>query len=161
MLYTIGDVSEKTGLPAPTLRYYDKEGLLPFVNRGNGGIRKFQETDLEWLRLIECLKASGLQIKDIKRYIDLFVQGDSTIEERRQMFYTQKENVEQEIELLQGTLDLLTYKCWFYDTAIELGSTEAVKNLQENQIPAKIKKIKAKMKRFDCCGKKRQNRKSA
>ena len=74
MLYTIGDVVEKTGLSAPTLRYYGKEGLLPFVNRGNGGIRKFQETDLEWLRLIECLKASGLQIKDIKRYIDLFVQ---------------------------------------------------------------------------------------
>lgn len=157
MLYTIGDISEKTGLPAPTLRYYDKEGLLPFVNRGNGGIRKFQETDLEWLRLIECLKASGLQIKDIKRYIDLFIQGDSTLEERRRMFYTQKENVEREIKLLQDTLDLLTYKCWFYDTAIELGSTDAVKNLQEDQIPSKIKKIKTKTKHFDCCGKKRRN----
>ena len=156
MLYTIGDVSERTGLPAPTLRYYDKEGLLPFVNRGNGGIRKFQETDLEWLRLIECLKASGLQIKDIKRYIDLFIRGDSTIEERRQMFYTQRENVKREIELLQSTLDLLTYKCWYYDTATELGSTEAVKNLSEDQIPSHIKKIKAKMKRFHCCSKKKK-----
>ena len=159
MLYTIGDVAEKTGLPAPTLRYYDKEGLLPFVNRGNGGIRKFQETDLEWLRLIECLKASGLQIKDIKRYIDLFVQGDSTIEERRRMFYTQKESVKKEIELLQGTLDLLTYKCWFYDTASELGGVEAVKNLPEEQIPPHIRKIKEKMKRFHCCAKKKKSEK--
>ena len=155
MLYTIGDISEKTGLPAPTLRYYDKEGLLPFVNRGNGGIRKFQETDLEWLKLIECLKASGLQIKDIKRYIDLFMQGNSTIEERRKMFYEQKENVEQEIELLQGTLNLLTYKCWFYDTASELGSTEAVKNLPESEIPPHILAIKEKMKKFNCCKKKK------
>ena len=156
MLYTIGDVSEKTGLPAPTLRYYDKEGLLPFVNRGNGGIRKFQETDLEWLRLIECLKASGLQIKDIKRYIDLFIQGDSTIEERRQLFYAQKASVEQEIELLQGTLNLLTYKCWFYDTAAELGSVEAVQSIPEDQLPPQIRKIKAKMKRFQCCAKKKK-----
>ena len=116
MLYTIKDVSKKTGLPAPTLRYYDKEGLLPFVNRGNGGIRRFQETDLVWLKVIECLKASGLQIKDIKRYIDLFIQGDETLEERRQLFYTQKESVEKEIKLLKETLDLLTYKCWLYDT---------------------------------------------
>ena len=157
MLYTIGDVSERTGLPAPTLRYYDKEGLLPFVNRGNGGIRKFQETDLEWLRLIECLKASGLQIKDIKRYIDLFIQGDSTIEERRKMFYAQKKSVEREIELLQDTLNLLTFKCWFYDTALELGSTEAVKNLPEDQIPPHIKKIRKKMKQFNCCNTKPDN----
>ncbi|MBR1777152.1 MAG: MerR family transcriptional regulator [Alphaproteobacteria bacterium] len=157
MLYTIGDVSERTGLPAPTLRYYDKEGLLPFVNRGSGGIRKFQETDLEWLRLIECLKASGLQIKDIKRYIDLFIQGDSTIEERRQMFYAQKENVEREIKMLQSTLDLLTYKCWFYDMAVELGSTEAVKNLTEEQLPPHIKKIKAKMNKVQYATKKKKD----
>lgn len=148
MLYTIGDVSEKTGLPAPTLRYYDKEGLLPFVNRGNGGIRKFQDTDLEWLRLIECLKASGLQIKDIKRYIDLFIQGDTTIQERRKMFYDQKECVEEDIKALQNTLDMLTYKCWFYDMALELGSVEAVKNLPDSEIPEKIRKLKAKINRM-------------
>ena len=153
MLYTIKDVSKKTGLPAPTLRYYDKEGLLPFVNRGNGGIRKFQETDLVWLKVIECLKASGLQIKDIKRYIDLFIQGDETLEERRQMFYTQKESVEKEIKLLKETLDLLTYKCWLYDTAVELGNLEAVENMSEDEMPPQIKKLKTKLK-FDCCSKK-------
>ena len=154
MLYTIGDVSEKTGLPAPTLRYYDKEGLLPFVNRGNGGIRKFQETDLEWLRVIECLKASGLQIKDIKRYIDLALQGDATLEERRRIFYAQKENVEREIRLLQKTLDMLKFKCWFYDTATELGSADAARNIPEDEMPPQIRKIREKTKNFDCCGKK-------
>ena len=151
MFYTIGEVSEKTGLPAATLRYYDKEGLLPFVSRGNGGIRKFQEKDLDWLSLIECLKASGLQIKDIKRYIDLYAQGDSTLEERRRMFYSQKENVEREIRLLQETLDLLTFKCWFYDTAIELGGAEAVRNMPEEKIPLRIRKIGKKTGCFHCC----------
>ena len=149
MLYTIKEVSKKTGLSAPTLRYYDKEGLLPFVNRSNGGVRKFQETDLEWLKVIECLKASGLQIKDIKHYIDLCLQGDSTIEERRQIFYARKENVEREIKLLRETLDLLTYKCWLYDTAAELGSVDAVHDIDEDKIPPHIKKIK-KMLKFDC-----------
>ena len=156
MLYTIGDISKKTGIPAPTLRYYDKEGLLPFVNRSNGGIRKFRESDLEWLRIIECLKASGLQIKDIKRYIDLTLQGDSTIDERRRIFYAQKENVEREIKLLQDTLDMLKFKCWFYDTAAGLGSTEAVQNIPENEIPPQIRKIKKKNKSFPCCSEKKE-----
>ena len=151
MLYTIGDVAKKTGIPAPTLRYYDKEGLLPFVNRSNGGIRKFQETDLKWLQVIECLKASGLQIKDIKRYIDLNLQGDSTLEERRRIFYTQKENVEREIKMLKSTLDMLTFKCWLYDTALESGGMDAVHALPDDKIPPHIKKIKEKNKISCCC----------
>ena len=150
MLYTIGDVSQKTGLPAPTLRYYDKEGLLPFVNRGNGGIRKFQDTDLEWLRMIECLKASGLQIRDIKRYIDLTVQGDSTIEERRKMFYKQIEQVKRDMRALQNTLDMLTYKCWLYDTAATLGSVDAVKEIPLDKMPEKIRKLKEKIAKTHC-----------
>ncbi len=145
MLYTIGAVCEKTGLSAPTLRYYDKEGLLPFVNRGNGGIRKFQESDLEWLRLIECLKASGLQIKDIKRYIDWFIQGDDTLRQRRELFFNQKKNVEAEIASLHLTLEMLTYKCWVYDKAVELGSLEAVKRLPEDRVPENIRRLKKKI----------------
>ena len=145
MLYTIGAVCEKTGLSAPTLRYYDKEGLLPFVNRGNGGIRKFQESDLEWLRLIECLKASGLQIKDIKRYIDWFIQGDDTLRQRRKLFFNQKKNVEAEIASLHLTLEMLTYKCWVYDKAVELGSLEAVKRLPEDRVPENIRRLKKKI----------------
>ena len=111
---------------------------------------------MEWLRVIECLKASGLQIKDIKRYIDLAVQGDETIEERRRIFYAQKENVEREIKLLQDTLDMLKYKCWFYDTAAKLGSTDAVQNIPDDEIPPHIRKIKEKKKSFPCCAGKKK-----
>lgn len=64
------------------LRYYDKEGLLPFVERSSGGIRMFRETDIEWLQVIGCMKKAGMSIRDIRRYIELAMQGDDTIETR-------------------------------------------------------------------------------
>ena len=67
------------GVPASTIRYYDKEGLLPFVGRSSGGIRVFTEKDFEWLRIIECLKKTGMSLKDIREYIELAMQGDETI----------------------------------------------------------------------------------
>ena len=70
-MYTIGQVSELFGLPISTLRYYDKEGLLPFVERSPGGIRLFRETDVEWLNVIGCLKSAGMSIGDIREYIRL------------------------------------------------------------------------------------------
>ncbi|MCI9596743.1 MAG: MerR family transcriptional regulator [Firmicutes bacterium] len=69
MLYTVGEMAKVLGIPASTLRYYDKEGLLPFVERSSGGIRMFTDKDYEWLKVIECLKRSGLSIKDIKTFI--------------------------------------------------------------------------------------------
>ena len=63
-------------IPGSTLRYYDKEGLLPFVERSSGGIRMFQEKDYEWLKVISCLKKAGMSLKDIREYINLAMQGD-------------------------------------------------------------------------------------
>ena len=82
MTYTVGQMAKMLGLAGSTLRYYDKEGLLPFVERSSGGIRMFREKDYEWLQIIECLKKAGMSIKDIKKYIVLLQQGDSTIQER-------------------------------------------------------------------------------
>ena len=76
-MYTIGQVSELFGLPISTLRYYDKEGLFPAMQR-DSGIRKFGEKELEALRVIECLKKSGLEIKDIKQFMEWCVQGSET-----------------------------------------------------------------------------------
>ena len=88
MLYTIGDAAEGgLGIPASALRYYDKEGLLPHMNRSGSGIRMFTEDDFEWVRFIERLKKSGMPIKEIKSYIDLYEQGDGTIGERRELIY--------------------------------------------------------------------------
>lgn len=86
MIYTVGEMAQKLGVPASTLRYYDKEGLLPFVERSSGGIRMFRENDFEWLQVIRCMKKAGMSIKDIRQYIELSMQGDDTIDTRLEMF---------------------------------------------------------------------------
>ena len=79
MVYTVGEMAKRMGVAASTLRYYDKEGLLPFVERSPGGIRLFRETDVEWLNVIGCLTSAGMSIGDIREYIRLAMQGDGTI----------------------------------------------------------------------------------
>lgn len=123
MQYTVGQMAKRLGVAPSTLRYYDKEGLLPYVERSDGGIRMFKESDYEWLSIIECLKQSGLSIKEIRRYIDLCRQGDATIQERLQLFINRRRAVQQQMAQLQKTLDMLDYKLWFYETAAEAGTT--------------------------------------
>ena len=82
MTYSIGEVAEKMHLTPYTLRYYDKEGLMPFVERTAGGTRVFSDSDLETLRVIECLKATGMPIRDIKTFIDWCADGDASLEKR-------------------------------------------------------------------------------
>ncbi len=142
MLYSIGEAAEKTGLSTYTLRYYDKEGLLPMVERSSGGVRMFKENDFGWLRLIECLKASGLSIKEIKQYIDWYMEGDSTLEQRRYLFYNRKRAVEEQMAKLQKTLNAVSYKCWFYDTAVQAGSEEVPKKLRPEELPPEILRLR-------------------
>ena len=119
MLYTVGEMARFLNVSASTLRYYDKEGLLPFVERSNSGIRMFSDKDYEWLKIIECLKKSGLSIKEIRSYIDMTKRGDDSLEERLQLFEERKKDVERQMKELQETLDLLKYKCWYYELAIQ------------------------------------------
>ena len=102
MIYTVGETAQKLGVPASTLRYYDKEGLFPNLKR-ESGIRKFNDHELEALRMIECLKASGLEIKDIKQFFEWCNQGSSTYQNRKELFETRKKAVEQEILRLIDT----------------------------------------------------------
>lgn len=140
MLYTVGETAELMNIPASTLRYYDKEGLLPFVERTSGGIRMFSEKDFNWLFLIECLKKSGLSIKEIKNYMDLTLKGDETIDERLEIFQKQRQKVIEQMEELQETLDTLDYKCWYYETAQKFGTTSVPQNMPVEQIPKKLQK---------------------
>lgn len=142
MLYTVGEMAKLLGIPASTLRYYDKEGLLPFVERSSGGIRMFKESDYEWLKVIECMKNAGMPIKDIRKYIELTIQGDSTIHERLELFQRQRKILQAQMASLQRTLDILDYKCWYYETAEEAGSIQAPQNLSLEQIPEKYQKIR-------------------
>lgn len=122
MSYTIGEVAKKMGLTAHTLRYYDKEGLLPFVDKSESGIRLFKDEDFEWLAVIECLKQTGVQLKGIKQYIDWCMEGDATIQQRYDMFINRKAEAEQQIATLQKALDKIIYKCWYYETALAAGT---------------------------------------
>jgi DNA-binding transcriptional MerR regulator len=123
MTYTIGEVAKIMTLSISTLRYYDKEGLLPLVERTTSGIRKFNDSDIEWLNIIECLKNTGMQLKDIKTFFEWCKEGDSTIEQRYKMFLERKSETEKQIELLQKSLELIDYKCNYYKTAFEVGTT--------------------------------------
>lgn len=136
-MYTIGQVSEMYGLPVSTLRYYDKQGLFPGMQR-NSGIRRFGDREIETLRIIECLKRSGLELKDIKQFIDWCEQGPSTYEQRRELFVKQKALVEAEIASMNKVLDMLKFKCWFYEQAIQDGSDERIRRMLPNQLPEEI-----------------------
>lgn len=135
MAYTVGEMARRLGVPASTIRYYDKEGLLPFVGRSSGGIRVFTEKDFEWLRIIECLKKTGMSLKDIREYIELAMQGDETIARRLELFRKQRTVLETRMAELQQTMDTLDYKCWFYETAAARGSTEGINDLPDEALP--------------------------
>lgn len=145
MIYTVGELAKILNIQPSTLRYYDKEGLLPFVERSSGGIRMFKESDVEWLKIIECMKKAGMSIKDIRTYIQLAMQGDCTIDDRLALFIKQREELKKQLESLENTLDVLDYKVWFYKKAKELGSTNKVKNLKEEDIPEHYLKIKKEL----------------
>lgn len=132
MKYTISEAAKKTNLTAHTIRYYDKEGLLPFVDRTESGIRYFSENDLEGLGVINCLKATGMPIKEIKIFMDWCVQGDSTLKERYNMFLERKTAVQNQIEELQRALDKINYKCWYYKTAMEAKTENIHHSSQDN-----------------------------
>jgi DNA-binding transcriptional MerR regulator len=125
MTYSIGEVAKRLNLTIYTLRYYDKEGLMPFVERTPSGIRVFKDSDIDALKLIECLKSTGMPIKDIKTFIDWCSEGDSTIQKRYNMFIERKAAVEAQMEELNKTMELIKYKCRYYKTALEAG-TEAI-----------------------------------
>ncbi len=147
MLYTVGEMAKILGIPASTLRYYDKEGLLPFVERSSGGIRMFTDKDHEWLKVIECLKQSGLSIKDIRNYIGMAIQGDeSSLVKRLTLFQARRDAVKKQMEDMQETLELLEFKCWYYEQAIQDGTEEKVRSLSLDEIPEQYRNIKKKMK---------------
>ena len=138
MFYTIGQVSEMFSLPVSTLRYYDKEGLFPHMERVSG-IRRFSEREVETLRVIECLKKSGLEIKDIKQFMEWCTQGSATYEKRLELFERQKQCVEAEMERLEHTMGMLRYKCWYYQQAISDGDEERLKTLRPEDMPADVR----------------------
>lgn len=137
-MYTIGQVSEMFGLPISTLRYYDKEGLFPDMQR-ESGVRKFGDKELEALKVIDCLKKSGLEIKDIRQFMQWCIQGKETYAQRRELFQRQKEEVEAEMERMNRVLDMLKFKCWYYEQAIRDGNEERLHAMKPEDMPEDIR----------------------
>ena len=138
-MYSIGQVAEMFGLPISTLRYYDKQGLFPNMERVSC-IRKFSEAEIEALRVIECLKKAGMEIKDIRQFMDWCGEGPDTYPQRKAMFEAQRVHMEAELEQMKRTLDMLKFKCWYYEQAIKDGSEDRLKSLIPDRLPEKIRK---------------------
>ena len=124
-MYSIQDVSNKTGLSTHTLRYYEKEGLISGVERSQGGFRQYSEEDLERLGLIRCLKNTGMSIQEIARFVKLTHEGDHTLEERVELLREHRDRVLERMAEMQEHLDKVTWKLNFF--------TEKLREYEEEQ----------------------------
>ena len=143
MYYTVCEVAKRLNLSPHTIRFYGKEGLLTFVERDQNGNRIFKESDFERLFIIASLKRAGMSIKQIREFTILCDEGDATIAQRLKIIMNQKEAVEEQITELQDALDVLKYKTWLYEVALEAGTTSVHDNM-----PANIQKIKERIRRL-------------
>ncbi len=118
-MYTVKEVAEKMEVSEHTLRFWAKSGFFPFVKRNQNNIRLFSDSDLEWVKIVKCLRSVGTENKAIKRYIDLCIVGDSTIPERYGIIQATKLKAQQQMEELQQQLSLLEFKEKFYQNLIK------------------------------------------
>lgn len=140
MSYTIKEVAEIMGVTPSALRYYDQQGLLPMIGRKNGK-RIFEDEDFKWLRVLNCLKNTGMPIKKIKQYVDLAQEGDGTLAERHALITEQKAQILDQITKLNHYLQEIEFKEWYYETAIAAGTEAAVADVPASQANMEIDKI--------------------
>ena len=127
-MYTIKEVAEKMEISEHTIRFWAKSGLFPFIKRSDRNIRLFDDNDLEWVRIVKCLRVVGVESKSVKKYVDLCVLGDSTIQERYNIITDTKAKTKNRIKELTEQLALLEYKEKFYQNIIK-------NNLQDSWNP--------------------------
>ena len=118
---TIKEVSEQLEITQDTLRYYEKVGMIPPVTRTERGIRDYQEEDLEWVKLVTCMRSAGLPVKVMIDYLNLYKQGDSTIQQRCNLLKEQREKLLEQKKQIEETLEKLNYKIARYEVAVETG----------------------------------------
>lgn len=121
--YSIRDAARIIGIPATTIRYYDKEGLL-MVQRSDSGRRVFTDNDLAMMRVIECPKSTGLSLKEIRHYTELCKQGDASLQARYDMFAKQRDVINEQIEQLMRMRAIVDFKLDYYRTAIDAGTEQ-------------------------------------
>ena len=121
---TIAEVSEKYQISADTLRYYEKEGLIPYISRTEGGVRNYTEEDCARIGFVKCMRSAGLSIEVLKQYFELFAKGKRTLKTRRDLLATEREKLRARMAELQDTLKRLDYKISVYDKALKSKTKE-------------------------------------
>lgn len=138
--FLIGDITKMYGISQDTLRYYDKAGLLPFVKKNQAGRRVFTEDDLGYIEVIDCLKRSGIPVKEIAKFMDWCVEGDKSLPQRYAFMVEQEVALEKKIIELQAQLDFLRWKKWYYKTANEAATEEIFFKEGTRQVDKKWRK---------------------
>ncbi len=118
---TVKEVSEKYKITQDTLRYYERVGMIPEVTRTSGGIRSYQQKDLDWVELALCMRSAGLPVEVMIQYVQLCKEGESTIPARLELLQKQREALHLQREQLDTTLNKLNYKIKKYEKAIDTG----------------------------------------
>lgn len=117
-MYSIRDIEKITGLTASTLRYYEKEGILPTIERDNINRRRYSDDELEWIKLVIALRDTGMSMEMIKEYIQLLYNGDDTLNKRRELLLEHKKKVEKEISLTLAHLEKINRKIAIYELLV-------------------------------------------
>jgi MerR family transcriptional regulator, aldehyde-responsive regulator len=117
-MYTMKQAADKMDLSVHTLRFYTNEGLFPNIVRDYNNNRWFSDKDLEWVKIVQCLRNTDMPVAEVKRYIELCKKGDSTMEERFNMLAAQKEKAEAEYKEMKKRIDLLAWKLNYYGTCL-------------------------------------------
>lgn len=133
-MYTIKEVAKKMDISEHTLRFWAKSGFFPFIKRNKNNIRLFSDNDLDWVRIVKCLRAVGTENKAIKRYIDLCIKGDSTIPERYEIIQATKLKAKQQMLELQQQMDLLNYKEKYYQNLIKNNLKDGWNPMNNHQV---------------------------
>ena len=121
---TIAEVSKQYQISTDTLRYYEKEGLIPYINRTESGVRNYTEEDCARIGFIKCMRSAGLSMEVLKQYFELFKRGKRTLKTRRDLLAAEREKLQVRLSELQDTLKRLDYKISVYDKAIKSKTKE-------------------------------------
>ncbi len=148
MSYSIKEIADMMNVTTSTIRYWDNEGLLPYVNKVNGR-RVFEDKDFKWLRVLNCMKNINMPIKKIKEYVELVIQGDTTLKARYNMIMEQKQIIQNQINDLNNCLKEFEYKEWYYETAIKAGTEKVVEDVTSISPTLEVDKIPINYKRED------------
>lgn len=116
--YTVKEVAQVLGISSYAVRYYDNSGLVPGVYRAGANVRLFSDYSVSWLKLVHCLRTTGLPIEGVKRYIDLCLQGESTVPERAEIIFQQEKALREQLRDLKKQMEILKYKKAYYENLL-------------------------------------------